>query len=110
MTGEIPRPGRATPATTEISEHLQTLLGFLEHGQLFWFADWPVAAVPRSGAIVYTVWDRSSRFIYVGMAGRGETTRTGASGDAYGSHRPGVLGAAGFVSLTFDLHPREWMW
>jgi hypothetical protein len=40
------------PATTEVSGHLQSLLDALEHGQLFWFADWPVAAVPRSGAIV----------------------------------------------------------
>ena len=53
---------------------MQVLLDSLEHGQLFWFSDWPVAAVPRSGALVYTIWDRSGRFIYVGMAGRGETS------------------------------------
>lgn len=57
-----------------------SLLNALEHGQLFWFADWPVAAVPRSGALVYTVWDRSGRFIYVGMAGRGETSAARGSG------------------------------
>ena len=28
--------------------------------------------MPRSGAIVYTVWSRSGQLIYVGMAGRGE--------------------------------------
>ena len=50
-----------------------TLLDPLERGQLFWVSDWPVAAVPRSGAIVYTVWNRAGHFIYVGMAGRGET-------------------------------------
>lgn len=62
------------PAATEVSEHLRSLLDALERGELLWFADWPVAAVPRSGALVYTVWHRSGRFIYVGMAGRGETS------------------------------------
>jgi hypothetical protein len=61
------------PATNAGSARLQVLLDGLEHGQLFWFADWPVAAVPRSGAMVYTVWNRAGHFIYVGMAGRGET-------------------------------------
>ena len=74
MAGEILRRGRATPATTEVSSDVRSLLDALEHGQLFWFADWPVAAVPRSGALVYTVWNRSGQFIYVGMAGRGETS------------------------------------
>jgi hypothetical protein len=58
----------------ETPEHLQRLPDTLEHGQLFWFADWPIAAVPRSGALVYTVWNRSGQLIYVGMAGRGETS------------------------------------
>ena len=74
MAGEIPWPARTIPAATEVSGKHQALLGALEHGQLFWFADWPVAAVPRSGALVYTVWRRSSDFIYVGIAGRGETS------------------------------------
>lgn len=80
MAGELALPGRAIPARTEVSGTDQSLLDALEHGELFWFANWPVAAVPRSGAIVYTVWDRSSRFIYVGMAGRGETTAARGSG------------------------------
>ena len=41
----------------------------LETGPLYWFSDWPIADVPRSGAIVYTVWDRANRFMYVGMTG-----------------------------------------
>jgi hypothetical protein len=61
MAAEIWRPGPATNATTEVLRQVQTLLDGLEHGQLFWFADWPVAAVPRSGAIVYTVYGRSGR-------------------------------------------------
>ena len=80
MAGEILRRGRATPATTEVSRKDQTLLDALEHGELFCFGDWPVVAVPRSGAIVYTVWNRSGQFIYVGMAGRGETSAARGSG------------------------------
>jgi hypothetical protein len=34
----------------------------LETGPLYWFSDWPIADVPRSGATVYTIWDRGSRF------------------------------------------------
>ena len=64
----------------EVAARIQNLLDVLEHGQLFWFADWPVAAVPRSGALVYTVWNRSGQFIYVGMAGRGETSTVRGSG------------------------------
>ena len=45
----------------------------LQHGDLHWFADWPVEAVPRHAAGVYTVWNRNGQFIYVGMAGRGMT-------------------------------------
>jgi hypothetical protein len=63
MAGELQRPGRTTPATTAVSSELQTLLDALERGQLFWFEDWPIGAVPRSGALVYTVWNRSGQFI-----------------------------------------------
>lgn len=62
-----------TPATRiGVLAHSQHLLDALEHGQLSWFANWPVSAVPRSGALVYTVWNRSGQFVHVGMAGRGE--------------------------------------
>jgi hypothetical protein len=64
--------GMTDLTTEEASGPLQHLLASLEHGELFWFADWPVAAVPRSGALVDTVWNRSGHFIYVGMTGRGE--------------------------------------
>jgi hypothetical protein len=74
MVAEIRRPGPARAATTRFPREDQSLLSGLEHGQLFWFSDWPVAAVPRSGAMVYTVWNRVGHFIYVGMAGRGETS------------------------------------
>jgi hypothetical protein len=50
----------------------------LETGPIYWFSDWPITAVPRSGAIVYTVWDRNDHFIYVGMAGRPGASATGS--------------------------------
>lgn len=40
-------------------------------GPIHWFADWPTGDVPRSGALVYTIWDRGGAFIHVGMSGRG---------------------------------------
>ena len=52
----------------------------LETGPLHRFADWPVAAVPRSGAIVYTVWDGGGRLVYIGMAGRGGQRSPGSAG------------------------------
>lgn len=53
-------------------------ISILETGPTYWFSDWPVTAVPRSGAITYTVWDRSGRFIYVGMAGRSGASLNGS--------------------------------
>ena len=72
-------------------------LALLSTGPLFWFADWPCGEVPRSGALVYTISDRSGRFVYVGMAGRGlvddpasTTVRTGAGPwGRLGSHASG---------------------
>jgi hypothetical protein len=43
----------------------------LTAGPVHWFSDWPVEEVPRYAEGVYTVWDRTGRFMYVGMAGRG---------------------------------------
>ena len=54
----------------------------LEQGQLHWFADWPTGDLPKTGAIVYTVWDRDGQFLYVGM------TRSDARG-RLGSHASG---------------------
>jgi hypothetical protein len=39
-------------------------------GPIHWFSDWPTGDVPRSGAVVYTIWNRDGSFIYVGMSGR----------------------------------------
>jgi hypothetical protein len=60
--------------TEVVSEHLRSLLDILKHGQLFWFAKWLAAAVPRSGALRIHGPEPSGQFIYIGMAGRGETS------------------------------------
>ena len=54
----------------------------LTTGPIHWFEYWPTGEVPRTGAAVYTVWDREGQFIYVGMSGRGYqgVTRPGAKG------------------------------
>jgi hypothetical protein len=51
---------------------------------VLWFADWPNAVVPTKGAIVYTIWDRDGRFIYVGMSGRGVAADTAPSATGKG--------------------------
>jgi len=44
----------------------------IARGPLFRFADWPVGAVPQTPGI-YTIW-QDARFLYVGMAGRGQAS------------------------------------
>jgi hypothetical protein len=39
-------------------------------GPIYWFSDWPTGNVPRTGSLVYTVWDRDGAFVYAGMSGR----------------------------------------
>jgi hypothetical protein len=53
-----------------VSQSLDDALSLLAAGPIFWFGDWPTGAVPRSGSLVYTVWDRDGTFVYVGMSGR----------------------------------------
>jgi hypothetical protein len=59
----------------------QTLLGILSaqpldysvhltDGPIHWFSDWPTGNVPRSGAVVYTIWNREGAFTDVDMSGR----------------------------------------
>lgn len=45
----------------------------LAEGELWAFEDWPNASVPRVASGVYTVWNRSGDYLYVGMAGRSLT-------------------------------------
>jgi hypothetical protein len=62
----------------EMTEEVEALTT----GPIHWFENWPTGGVPRTGAVVYTIWDREGRFIYVGMSGRGYqgVTRPGSSG------------------------------
>jgi hypothetical protein len=68
------------PLVAGTKHELASQLRRLGAGELHWFADWPIATVPRVGAIVYTIWDREGRFIYVGMAGRGGPRSSKSSG------------------------------
>jgi len=58
----------------------------LIRGFIHWFSDWPTGDVPRSGAVVYTIWNREGSFIYVGMSGRSFT------GEAEGNGKAGPWG------------------
>jgi hypothetical protein len=59
----------------------------LETGPLHRFSAWPVTAVPRHAAGVYTVWEHEGRLIYVGMAGRAADASTVARWESH-SVRP----------------------
>jgi hypothetical protein len=61
-----------------LSEEIEALTT----GPIYWFEYWPTGEVPRTGAAVYTVWDRGGQFIYVGMSGRGYqgVSRPGSDG------------------------------
>ena len=64
---------------SEERDHFDHLIASPIH----WFSDWPTGDVPRSGAVVYTIWNREGSFIYVGMSGRsfiGETEGKGKAG------------------------------
>jgi hypothetical protein len=83
---------------------MDPLLQELEHGPLHWFAAWPVAAVPRAGAVVYTVWDRPGGFVYVGMAGR-DGQRSASSKGPFGrldSHASGRRSGDQFCIYVCD--------
>lgn len=54
----------------------------LTSGAIHWFSDWSTGDVPRTGAVVYTIWNREGFFIYVGMSGRSFTGGAGGNGKA----------------------------
>src|SRR5690242_10725996 len=75
----------AAPSQTEAINMLSVIDGVeaLTTGPLHWFEQWPTGGVPRTGAVVYTIWDREGQFIYVGMSGRGYqegVTKPGSDG------------------------------
>ena len=49
-------------------------------GPLHWFADWPAGDAPRTGCIVYTIWDRAGTFVYAGMSGRSDARSPRSTG------------------------------
>jgi len=61
--GDLPVTQAATFAVEQISS-----------GHLFRFADWPVQDVPESPGL-YTIWE-GDLFLYIGMAGRGNGTKS----------------------------------
>jgi hypothetical protein len=65
-----------------VSDHLTDQLSSLTSDPIHWFSDWSTANVPRSGAVVYTIWNREGCFIYVGMSGRSFTGGTEGNGKA----------------------------
>ncbi len=71
---------------------------------IFQFAEWPTGDVPKRGAIVYTIWNREGRFIYVGMSGRNTTGGPSAKGP-YGrlaSHASGRRSGDQFCLYVCD--------
>ncbi len=76
----------------------------LTAGSVNWFADWPTGDVPKRGAIVYTIWNREGRFIYVGMSGRNTSGGKSAKGP-YGrlaSHASGRRSGDQFCLYVCD--------
>ncbi|WP_146256086.1 hypothetical protein [Aestuariivirga litoralis] len=74
-------------------------------GDVHWFADWPCGDVPRSGSIVYSIWNRSLEFIYVGMSGRGPTVGGGQKKGPWGrinSHASGKRSGDQFCVYVHD--------
>ena len=77
--------GKAVDSLGEISPSSSSegnTYGQLINGPIHWFSDWPTGDVPRSGAVVYTIWNREGSFIYVGMSGRSFTGGSDCNGKA----------------------------
>lgn len=64
----------------------------LELGLFYRFSEWPVAAVPRHAAGVYTVWESDGRLTYVGMAGRAADANTVARWESHSARPRGLWG------------------
>lgn len=90
------------------------LLEELRNGNLYRFMDWPIDAVPRHAAGVYTIWDTDGGFLYTGMAGRSLTEEDVAnlrsnSGppkglrDRLGSHASGRRSGDQFCVYVADI-------
>jgi hypothetical protein len=92
-----------------LDHHLETL----KNGPLHHFSDWPNKDMPRAAAGVYSIWDQSHQFVYVGMAGRGKSAADIATALANGkktglfdrlnSHASGMRSGDQFCVYVQDL-------
>ncbi|CAB4666597.1 unannotated protein [freshwater metagenome] len=92
---------------------LEMQLHDLKNGPLHHFSDWPNKDMPRAAAGVYSIWNKSDDFIYVGMAGNGKTAddiaaalakgRTTGLRDRLGSHASGRRSGDQFCVYVQDL-------
>ena len=60
---------RATISPMAFAQELE----ILRSGPTYAFADWPNSELPKVSAGVYTIWNKTETFVYVGMAGHGKT-------------------------------------
>jgi hypothetical protein len=65
-------------------------------GLVHWFSDWPTGDVPRSGAVVYTIWNREGDLIPGNWTGRSDDFPVISPGWEKGTGHEGVqvFGAA----------------
>lgn len=74
----------------------------LAAGPVYWFSDWPIAAVPGTGSAVYTIWDRDGSFVYVGMSGRSATATGRGLWGRLNSHASGRRSGDQFCIYVCD--------
>lgn len=70
-------------------------------GALHAFADWPCGDVPTQGSIVYTVWNRTGAFLYVGLSGRSAQMSARGKGPFGRLHSHAVGRRSGDQFLTY---------
>jgi hypothetical protein len=93
--------------------HIAEQIEQLRNGPLHQFSDWPNRDMPRAAAGVYSIWNKDSQFIYVGMAGRGKSAEDIAAADQTGkttglfqrlnSHASGMRSGDQFCVYVQDL-------
>lgn len=73
-------------------------------GPMHWFSDWPVGEVPQAGSLVYTIWNRSDAFVYVGISGRSVTVSAKSKGPLgrLASHASGRRSGDQFLIYVCD--------
>ena len=88
-------------------------LEILRSGPTYAFADWPNSELPKVSAGVYTIWDKTESFVYVGMAGARLKTavdfqvatkkkKVNGMRDRLGSHASGLRSGDQFCIYVAD--------